>query len=217
MLRPSTLRRIAAGIAVFSFLPYELAHWHANRFNWTPLEFQAQLHPGAIRTPEFLVDVDARYILYLEIQRGKMDIQREECLLDVEFFHPEMCRTTPSVIDLTWKLWDGDQVVTDESTLQTWRAESAGGEGIRREIGRFEARRGVRYALEFFFKADPSELNQANPKIVAEAIQDWDGYAIELQLSFVFGIMAAILAIALFIGSRRGRPASMTKSSDFEW
>lgn len=129
-------------------------------------------------------------------------MQRLDCLLDTEFFKPERCQGIPNVVDLDWTLWNGARAVADRSSQQTWRALSVSSGSTRREIGRFEARRGERYVLAIDFHRDPSELNVAEPKLVAEAMQDWDGFAIELQGSFVLGIFLAAAGVVFLMPFR---------------
>jgi hypothetical protein len=150
-----------------------------------------------MRTPDFLVEASARYILYLEVQPGQIDFQRQECLLDMEQFDPRKCDKIPSVIALSWTLWNGLTAMADNNSQRSWKAESSGNGFTRREIGRFDAQGGRRYALSVDFRSDPSELNAANPRIVAEAIQDWDGFALETQLSFAFGVLLVFIGVVL--------------------
>jgi hypothetical protein len=89
------------------------------------------------------VDIDARYVLYLQIEPRKIEFQREECLLDLEWSHPEKCSTTPSVTDLTWTLWSDGAIAADNTSLQTWKAGSYSNDYTRREIGRFDGEGGV--------------------------------------------------------------------------
>ena len=166
-------RKLGIGLIAIAFVPYALACWHASRYNWTPLNYRLDLHKGNVRAPEFLADVDGRYVLYLEIRPRKLDFQRQECLLDLEIFHPEKCATIPSVVQLAGR----SPVMVLLSPIirrcKTWRTGSYANDFTRREIGRFDAQRGRRYVLEVLFRSDPSELNVASPKIVAESMQDW--------------------------------------------
>jgi len=191
----SPRRKLGIGLIAIAFIPYALACWHASRYNWTPLDYRVDLHKGNVRAPEFLADVDGRYVLYLDVRPRKLDFQRQECLLDLEIFHPEKCATIPSVVELSWTLASDGTVVADNTTLQTWRAGSYSNDFTRREIGRFDAERGRKYVLDVSFWRDPSELNVASPKIVAETIQDWEGFALETQGSFVLGVVLALAGV----------------------
>ena len=202
----SVRRKLGIGLIAIAFVPYAVACWHASRYNWTPLDSRVELHKGNVRAPEFLADVDGRYVLYLDVRPRKLDFQRQECLLDLEIFHPEMCATIPSVVELSWTLSSGGSVVADNTTLQTWKAGSYSGDSTRREIGRFDAQRGRRYVLNVLFQRDPSELNAAGPKIVAESMQDWEGFALETQVSFVLGVaiaLAGVVALGPFAFRKR--------------
>jgi hypothetical protein len=143
--------------------------------------------------------------LFLQIQPRRMDFQRQECLLDLESFHPERCSAIPSVVESSWKLWSGPNQVADNTTEQTWKAGSYSNDYTRREIGRFRARRGERLRLSIDFQREPDELNVSHPRIVAESIQDWDGFAIETQGTFALGVMLAITSLVLLIVPGKSR------------
>jgi hypothetical protein len=143
-----------------------------------------------------LAEVDGRYVLYLEVLPRKLDFQRKQCLLDLEIFQPEKCAAIPSVVELRWTLSSEGAVVADETTLETWKAGSYANDFTRREIGRFNAQSGRKYTLEVVFLRDPSELNLASPKLVAESIQDWAGFAVETQVSFVLGVVLMLVGVA---------------------
>jgi len=198
-------RKIGIGLLLCAFVPYGVAAWHVSRYNWTPLDYPVQLHKGEIRTPEFTSEVSGTYILYLQIQPRRIEFQRQECLLDLESFHPEFCSAIPPVVEASWKLWNGPNQVADNTTEQTWKGGSYSNDYTRREIGRFQARQGERYRLSIDFQRDPAELNVAHPRIVAESIQDWDGFAIETQGTFALGVMLAIAAIVLLIVPGKSR------------
>jgi hypothetical protein len=188
-------RRIGFVLVAVAFVPYAIASWHVTRYNWTPLDYGLRLHQGLIHTNEFVTEVAGTYILYLQVTPRKMDFQRQECLLDLELasFHPERCSEIPNVVELSWTLWTGAVAVADNTSEQSWRGGSYSNDYVRREIGRFQGQRGQRYSLSIDFRRDPSELNVANPKIVAEVIQDWDGFAVETQLSFALGVLLVII------------------------
>jgi hypothetical protein len=57
------------------------------------------------------------------------------------------------------------------------------------------------YDCRLISSASLTELNIAHPRIVAESIQDWDGFAIEAQGTFALGVMLAIAALVLMIVS----------------
>jgi len=58
-----------------------------------------------------------------------MDRQREACLLDIEFFKPRFCDGVPSVVELTWKLWNANGVAADSTSEQTWRGFTSRNDG----------------------------------------------------------------------------------------
>jgi hypothetical protein len=192
----SPRRKLGIGLIAIAFVPYAVAYWHANRYNWAPLNSRVDLHKGIVRTPDFLAEVDGRYVLYLEVLPRKLDFQRKQCLLDLEIFQPEKCAAIPSVVELRWTLSSEGAVVADETTLETWKAGSYANDFTRREIGRFNAQSGRKYTLEVVFLRDPSELNLASPKLVAESIQDWAGFAVETQVSFVLGVVLMLVGVA---------------------
>ena len=198
-------RKIGSVLIALSFVPYGLACWHTSRHNWTPLNHKVLLRKGEIRSPEFVPEVDGRYILFIDVRPRRIEMQRLDCLLDTEFFKPERCQGIPNVVELDWTLWNGARAVADRSSQQTWRALSVSNESTRREIGRFDARRGERYVLAIDFRRDPSELNVAEPKLVAEVMQDWEGFAIEVQGTFALGLLLAAAGVVFLMPFRRPR------------
>jgi hypothetical protein len=207
----SRRRKIGILMIVGAVVPYGVAHWHANRYDWAPLDHRVELRQGAVRSPEFVPQVDGVYVLFLEIEPRRIEMQRQNCLLDVEFFKPERCKSIPHVVDVSWTLWNRRRAVADSSSERTWRASSVSNDGVRREIGRFRARRGERYVLTIDFHRDPGELNVARPKLVAESIQDWDGFALEVQGAFVFGIILAITGFVLLAPFRLPTPSETSR------
>jgi hypothetical protein len=143
-------------------------------------------------------------------------MQRLDCLLDTEFFKPERCQGIPNVVELDWTLWSDARAVADRNSQQTWRGLSVN-ESTRREIGRFEARRGQRYVLAIDFRRDPSELNVAEPKLVAEVMQDWEGFAIEVQGTFVLGIALALVGVVLLAPFRIPGLSERPREEPSEW
>jgi hypothetical protein len=200
----SRRRKIGFLVVIMGCIPYGFAYWHANRYNWTPLNYRIELHEGTIRTPVFVPEVDGRYILSLEVDPRKMDHQRLNCLLDLEMSaYKERCASIPSVVDLSWDLWSGGHQVADNTSEQTWRGGEYSNDSTRREIGRFHAVHGRPYTLNVEFHQDPRELNAANPRLVAESQQDWWGFAVETQGSFAVGIISLIVGVALIRPFRR--------------
>ena len=193
-----TLRRkIGIGLLAGAFLPYAAATLHVYRYTWTPLDYPVHLHRGEIRTPEFTPRVAGTYALFLQIQLHRIELQRQDCLLDMSLLNPSRCAAIPSIIALSWKLWSGSNVIADNTTQQTWPGREYGRNYVRREIGRFDCEQGHRYRLSIDFQRDPGELNAANPKLVAQPIQDWDAFAIETQGTFALGIVLAVVGLVL--------------------
>lgn len=126
-------------------------------------------------------------------------MDREDCLLGTSFLHPERCNSIPNVMDVSWVLYSQDRVVADDHTLQSWAALSVTNDWTRREMGRFDLKRGQQYSLLLQFHSNPSELNVAQPRLVAEAMQDWEGFAIEVQFSLYLGVILFLVGLWLVI------------------
>jgi hypothetical protein len=194
----SLRRKVGRGLVAVAFVPFGIASWYRASHGRTALDYGVNLHQGKIRTPEFEAKVNGVYILYIQVRAGKIDFQREECLLDLESFHPERCSTIPNVVDLSWTLSSGGKVVADDTSEQAYKGGAAGPGYERREIGRFRAWRGERYVLDVNFLRDPGELNIAGPKLVAESMPDWHAFSIQIG-SFVCGLLVALTGTLLLI------------------
>ena len=127
-------RKIGVCLLVGAFVSYAAAVWHVSRYDWTPLDYPVRLRRGEIQTPEFTSEISGTYILFLQIQPRRMGFQRQECLLDLESFHPESCSAIPSVVESSWKLWSGPDQVADNTTEQTWKAGSYSNDYTLRSI-----------------------------------------------------------------------------------
>lgn len=202
----SRQRKVGVFLVLVAFAPFVLAYWRANRYNPTPLDHRVTLHAGQIRTPE----IDGRYILYLEVQPRIINPRRLDCLLDLPLSKHSQCDGIAAVVDISWTIWRGDLAVADNRSLESWKAGQFANDFTRREIGRFDAERGERYELTIDFHGDPSELNIAKPKLVAESMQDAKGYVVELELSFVLGVIVAATGLILLLTFRRSNSAPRT-------
>jgi hypothetical protein len=194
----SLRRRIGWSLVAVAFVPFGIASWYMASHGRTALDYRVNLHQGQIRTPEFEAKVNGIYVLYIHIQQGKTDYRRKECLLDLEPPHSERCVAIPNVVDLSWTLWSGDKAVGGDTSQQTWKQGVYSSDYTGREIGRFRARRGARYVLKVNFRRDPSELNIASPKLIAESMPDWNSFAIQI-FSFICGLLVALTGTLLLM------------------
>jgi len=156
------------------------------------------LRRGEVRSPAFTAQVDGGYLLLLGFQQP-VDARRMECLLGVQDGGCEKCRDGPCVLDVSWAVSKKGRIIASDTSGHWWRQQGLGMQFFRtpgrtfRAVGRFEARRGERYALSMDFDDDPGELNITKPSVVimpASFLRPSDS-------GFLLGFLAFIWAGAL--------------------
>jgi len=174
---------VLVGFFIWSLVAYRSVH--------QPLS----LVPGRVRQ-DFKVNVNADYIIGIEVER-KLPNETIDCLLGVDYFEPKgTCANTPSVLDVSWKLTsDGVPINTmsyAKMPLGAWSNST-----IEAELASFKGQRGRRYALEFDIAQDGRQLTITNPMLVVH-VDDWDYEDIVFSRSIAavaFAVCAIIVGL----------------------
>jgi hypothetical protein len=107
--------------------------------HYVPVKMPLTMSVGHIRTKEFVVNVDARYQIEIEVEK-KIPFDTLNCLLGMAPPMPNQC-ADQEVINAKWVLSTAGKVVGQGSS-----ADDKGGgwasDTISREIGNFEGRKG---------------------------------------------------------------------------
>lgn len=175
MSRRIPVALILVGIA----LPFGWAVWQLVPL-WTPLDTPVSLSAGHIRTPEFEIDVESRYLI--ELHFGKV--------LDSRGGAGEVLVRSPWLLRATWFLSSEGQVIargaSDQKTLV---------------LGAFHARKG-RYVLDLDVQDDGTRLNTGAPHLMVTERGDkqWEYVLIGGRLLRA-GMVLIVLGIWLLVVS----------------
>lgn len=193
---------LGVGCIVAGVWMYVQSIVHENVHNWEPLTLPVSLDQRTIRTPEIHTDRDGKYDVVLDLDQ-KFDMRRMECLLGLGSTNPQYCGQVPNLIDISWKLLEGEKSTADGDSKDD-PSSLVWGSTVQRQIGSFMAQQGHRYTLVLDIKRDASELNIANPRIKVEVdrgiSKDYAaGTAIEKVEALVLGLVGAIIIIIIFL------------------
>jgi hypothetical protein len=168
---------------------------------------------GRIRTREFKLNMNAPYVIEVEVQKAKIPFETLNCLLGMTMAPAstdlQECPNRPSVVKASWVLTSSGQIVARGSS-DDYRSGGWMNDSISRELGHFQSRSGRRYVLDVDVLADGSSLNPANPRLkvgvdpgVYEGNMVWS--AILFLAMGVLVLVGSILLVISFIKNRRVR------------
>ena len=171
---------------------------------WTPVYMPVELKPGAVRTPEFRVRMNATYQVKIvtSVRKG-LSRGAIECLLG-PVFRENGCTQQP-VIRANWVLM-GDGAVAAQGASDQFgiNLESVGADGtLARAIGNLDCKRGKSYVLNVTFLEDGRALTAADPHLVVEGFGDsWEGLnLLEWVLLYLCSPSMMILGLGAFFYS----------------
>jgi hypothetical protein len=178
--------------------------WSSTR-TWFPVGMPIAMRVGHVRTPEFEVNLDALYNIYVVVQKETLN-----CLLGVEDIHPERCKDVRPVLKASWTVRSGSVVVARGSS-----DENRGGgwfeEGIDRDIGSFRAKGGRRYMLEVDILVDGTLLDAGNPRLMVGVDPEYyEGYMITtlffVTVPAIGCMLVGVVLILVGFARRPNRP-----------
>ncbi len=120
---------------------------------------------GTVKTPEFvakhnnlyLMEIDAQWLLPPVVLRCKMGFG---------IVPPtDKCRAQ-AVVEVQWRVLDGENVVAQGSTGGISDQFEAGKDYLGRYIGQFKGQSKHKYVVELTFTKDGSSLNVTNPRLI---------------------------------------------------
>jgi hypothetical protein len=183
--------------AAIGFSALALASWGPS--NWrSPLNLPVSLKAGRIETPEFLTSRSIDYGISIEVER-KIEFQRLKCLLGMDYYNEqERCAATPSLIDVSWVLSSGGNVITEGDSSKSPGGYFAGAVG--RTIGQFRAEGGKRYSLELTLRKDASELDKGHPTIKVDILDpfEYKGRIVHAQLWGMAAMVSVVISLLFF-------------------
>jgi hypothetical protein len=171
--------------------------------NLQPLVLPISLTPGTIRTPEVTTDLDRDYDIVVDFQGLSIQSKKDRCLLGVDTTIPNACEDFPSVIDISWKLFEGEKLVSEGESEKNPGASWS--DTVERSIGKFEGHEGHRYTLVLEVKKDASSLNTAHPRIKVQVPRGlWEDYGAGIFLEKLEAKILAIIGTFVLIGTFLG-------------
>ncbi len=190
---------ILIGIAV----PVGFDRWMQSR-SWVPLDIPISLAPGHIRTPEFEINLQGEYWIYIDIERQfKPDVI--DCLLGVGYGG---CEDHPSIVRTSWRVTNaGREVARDHNPII---ARAGPYDRVGRTIGSFAADPSKHYVLDLDILANASELDGGHPRLKVEELGgaylrynvlavDWS------EAAFLLVVAGIVLLIVALVGWARER------------
>ncbi len=208
------LALVASGVALFGIW----AIWLATRTE-RPIDVPISMAVGHVRTGEFKVNLNALYIIEIEVQK-KIPFDTLNCLLGLGTSSTssalQECPDRPSVVKASWTLTSGGRTVTSGSSDDD-REGDWGNDSISRILGSFHSEDGRRYVLDVNVLADGSSLALGNPRLKVRVHPMFyedvmvGGAAISL-IALVLVLIGGILLVVSFVKSRHIRKVSAPPS-----
>jgi hypothetical protein len=128
------------------------------------LNIPISLAIGTVRTPEFIAKHDL-YLMEIEVQ-WLLPAVELRCKMGFGVVPPtDKCRAQ-AVVELEWRVLDGENVVAHGSAGEISDQFEAGKDYLGRYIGQFQGQAKHKYVVELTFTKDGSSLNVTNPRLI---------------------------------------------------
>ena len=168
--------------------------------NLQALVLPISLNPGTIRTPEITTDIDHDYDIVVDFQGLSIQSKKDRCMLGVDTESPGSCEGFPSLIDISWTLFEGDKRISEGSSEKNPGALWSN--TVERSIGKFEGHEGHRYKLILEVKKDASSLNTANPRLKVRVPRGlWEDYGAGIFIEKAEAGVLAIIGVLILVGT----------------
>ena len=194
-----TLFRSAALFLTVSAVLYASNDYLFSEIDWTPLSIPVHLVEGQEYAGEFAAAWQVVYEIRLDTDRS-LDLQKQNCLLEIETVAPERCRDTPPALMLSWQVEADGKVITQGDSMSA--ALGYWGPSMGKILGAFQATEGRRYRLSATVDRSSPELQRTDPRLqVTVAPRErkwtyvWSGLLIVMASAFL--LLAIVLSILL--------------------
>lgn len=197
---------IGVGFLCLAALLYAKSESEEHARNWGPLDIPISLNQGIINTPTLGPDLRGDYAILIEFDRktpfNRMDFDRMDCLLGTltpQGTRPKWCNGIPDLIDISWTLIEGKNMVSSGDSSHYPGGELS--DKIYRHVGRFQARKGHSYSVVLNVKKDASELDMAHPRLLIRVPQDEsEGYGARIYLEQLGALILALIGGIIVLG-----------------
>ena len=221
-----TLLRIRIGVALILIAAaiYGSWEWWMATRTWVPLDMPVSLARGHIRSPEFKINLDAGFWIFVEVET-KVDAEGVSCLTGYTY---DYCRKN-GVRELraSWTLSDAGKVVARGSTERD-QGSRGGMLSKARGLGSFSVPAGNHFVLDVEFPEDSSHFNGGHPRLAIVPLSYWS-FAENRTPVFLFAMFLGAIGAALFVSGivestitkRHEQRASLTSlgpiAGGFQW
>jgi len=184
--------------------------WMATR-TWVPLNMPLSLAQGHIRSPEFKINLDAAFWIFVEVET-KPDPHGVACLIG---YRDDYCRkNTVPELRASWKLTDSGRSVAQGST-EKYPVLRGGMVTKARGLGEFVVPPGKHYVLDVDILNDGSRFDAGHPRLWIAQSYYWQFEDLRtpffLFATLLLAIGAALLASALAEAVDRKREAQKVR------
>ena len=174
--------------------------------SWVPLDIPISTAAGHIRSPEFEINLEGEYWIYVDVDR-QFKPDSIECLLGLPPYYND-CHDHPSIVQTSWRITKAGNEVARDHNIAPVRVGPW--DRVGRAIGSFAADKSKHYALDLDILADASELNGGNPRLKIEELggayvryssleDDWSNVA------FLLVVTGIVLLVVVLVGWARER------------
>ena len=193
-----TLLRIRIGVALILIAAsiYGGWEWWMATRTWVPLYIPVSLGQGHIRSPEFKINLDAGFWIFVEVET-QVDDEGVSCLIG---YTSDYCRKN-GVRELraSWTLSDRGRVVASGSSDRN-QGVRGGTLSKARGLGNFSVPAGEHFVLDVEFPEDNSHFDGGHPRLGIESISYWSFANNRTPLSLFATFLVAIAAAFLVSG-----------------
>jgi biopolymer transport protein ExbD len=191
-----TLLRIRIGVALILIAAAMYGGWEwwmATR-TWVPLDMPVSLAQGHIRSPEFKINLDAGFWIFVEVET-QVDDEGVSCLIG---YTSDYCRKN-GVRELraSWTLSDSGRVVASGSS-DRYQGLRGGMLSKVRGLGNFSVPAGNHFVLDVEFPEDNSHFNGGHPRLAIVQSYYWS-FADHRTPVFLFAMFLGAIGTALFV------------------
>jgi hypothetical protein len=166
-----TLLRIRIGVALILIAAsiYGGWEWWMATRTWVPLDMPVSLAQGHIRSPEFKINLDAGFWIFVEVET-KVDDEGVSCLIG---YTSDYCRKN-GVRELraSWTLFDSGRVVASGSSDRD-QGLRGGMLSKARGLGNFSVPAGNHFVLDVEVPEDNSHFNGGHPRLAIVPLSYW--------------------------------------------
>ncbi len=206
-----TLLRIGIALILIAAAIYGGWEWWMATRTWVPLYMPVSLAQGHIRSPEFKINLDAGFWIFVEVET-KVDNEGVSCLTG---YTSDYCRKNGvRELHASWTLSDRGRVVARGSTDND-QGSRGGMLSKARGLGNFSVPAGNHFVLDVEFPEDNSHFNGGHPRLAIVPLYYWR-FDENRTPVFLFSMFLGAIGTALFVGgiveSRNRRRVEQTTS-----